>query len=318
MLPRVGDTRTPMQPKRRAIAPPEATNMHKGAVRTAVASGAVAFSGLMWGLLWWPLRHLEAQGLSVGWTIAALNLLPVLGLGVFAVWHRQRQGLAVALAIGVLAGCGLALYGVSLVTTSVVRATLLFYLTPVWGTLFGMVWLGERGSAKRWLAIVTGLVGLAVLVGGKGGGAFQIGDLLAFGSGLAWAGAATLIRRNPDLPVAAMTALQFLFLTLFALALDALIGDLPPIPAGASGSLALVFSLSLLGVLPATLALFWAQQLLSPGRVGLLMMSEVLMAAVSASILLPNERLSVLQWLGAILIVGAGVVEFLPERRRRG
>ena len=48
---------------------------------------------------------------------------------------------------------------------------------------------------------------------------------------------------------------------------------------------------------------------LSPGRSGLLMMTEVIVAVFSAAILLPEEALSFWEWVGAGLIISAGVIE---------
>ena len=55
--------------------------------------------------------------------------------------------------------------------------------------------------------------------------------------------------------------------------------------------------------------IFKVSQYLFPGRVGLLMMSEVIVAIISASLLLPSETMILRQWFGAIAIVGAGVIE---------
>ena len=50
---------------------------------------------------------------------------------------------------------------------------------------------------------------------------------------------------------------------------------------------------------------------LFPGRVGILMMSEVAVAVISAKILLPEEQMVILQWIGASAILLAGVVEII-------
>ena len=75
--------------------------------------------------------------------------------------------------------------------------------------------------------------------------------------------------------------------------------------------------ISILAFLPAVCVLFWAQKFLFPGRVGLLMMSEVLTAVVTASLLLPEESMSAIEWMGAALIVGACLLEVLltPQER---
>tara|TARA_B100000902_G_C26480662_1_gene514580 strand:- start:264 stop:473 length:210 start_codon:yes stop_codon:yes gene_type:complete len=55
--------------------------------------------------------------------------------------------------------------------------------------------------------------------------------------------------------------------------------------------------------------IFKVSQFLFPGRVGLLMMSEVIVAIISASILLPSETMLPWQWFGALAIVAAGLME---------
>ena len=57
--------------------------------------------------------------------------------------------------------------------------------------------------------------------------------------------------------------------------------------------------------------IFKVSQILFPGRVGILMMSEVIVACISASILLPEETMVLIQWLGAIGIVSAALVEVI-------
>ena len=76
----------------------------------------------------------------------------------------------------------------------------------------------------------------------------------------------------------------------------------------------LLFIIAFFFLVPAVGSIFWAQQFLAAGRAGLLMMSEVVVAMISASVFLPDERLSLLQWGGALLIVGASIVEILPAR----
>jgi drug/metabolite transporter (DMT)-like permease len=62
-------------------------------------------------------------------------------------------------------------------------------------------------------------------------------------------------------------------------------------------------------ILPSILIIFWAQKFLFPGRVALLMMTEVIVATLTASWMLPQEAMGMLEWIGACLIVGACVVE---------
>ena len=61
---------------------------------------------------------------------------------------------------------------------------------------------------------------------------------------------------------------------------------------------------------------FRVSQYLSPGLVGILMLSEVIVAATMAAIFL-GERLEMLQWFGVVLILAAGVGVALGEAPAR-
>ena len=66
---------------------------------------------------------------------------------------------------------------------------------------------------------------------------------------------------------------------------------------------------SIVILLPCFFVIFRASQFLFPGRVGLLTMSEVVIAIVSAAILVPDEPMQAIQWLGAVAILLAGLIE---------
>jgi len=277
-----------------------------------ITSVIIFIASSFWGLYWIPLRYLEGEGVAGGWAIASLNLPAVLVLLPLVIWQWQqhRQQFLHCILIGVLTGLGMALYTSGLVYSSVVRATLLFYLTPAWATLIGILWLGEKATWQRWVAIAIGLTGLGLLVSGGGAVPLNIGDLFALLAGLFWAIGAAVIKHYDTVPLPGMTMFQFFFASLSAILLGFLMGNfqppsldvvLPVIPLSAL--------ISLIIILPSVWLIFWAQKFLFPGRVGLLMMSEVLMAVVSASIFLPEEAMSLMAWCGAVLIIAACFIE---------
>ncbi len=278
------------------------------------ASMSVLFGAAVWGIYWLPLRYLEDMGISGAWPVALLNIAPVfLFVGwVLTNWPKHRQYLGAALIIGLLTGLAFAMYGAGLIYTSVMRATLLYYLTPIWATLIGIFWLGEKATWQRWLAIVGGLLGLSVLVSGGPAMNLNIGDLYGFLSGVFWAFGASMIKRLPTVPLPTMAAFQSISVVVGALLLGAVAGN-QTLLTGEQIWAAIPVSLgvSVCLIMPSAVILIWAQKFLSPGRVGLLMMSEVLVAAITASILLPDERMSMLEWFGAALIVGACLIEIL-------
>jgi drug/metabolite transporter (DMT)-like permease len=67
-------------------------------------------------------------------------------------------------------------------------------------------------------------------------------------------------------------------------------------------------------MLPISYLTIWPATVLSPGRVGMLLMVEVIVGVVSAAIL-TNEQFGVREFTGSVLILSAGVVEVLRQQR---
>ncbi|MBD3666049.1 DMT family transporter [Sulfitobacter aestuariivivens] len=286
---------------------------------TALASGLVFTSACIWGLVWWPIRFFVEQGIPGTWAVATMNLLAGAALAAFVAydWRHQSPHLRRGILIGVLTGAAFACYFAALIHGSVIRATLLFYLTPIWATLLGIWLLGEQADWRRWSAIVLGLVGLGCLLSGDHSQPLGAADVLAVASGVLWALGGAAIKSRGDLPVAGMAMLQYLFLVLFTFGLGLALGDARlPDPALLLANLPALSAFALLVYVPAVILLFWASRILYPGRVGILMMSEVYVAILSASLLLPDERMVAVQWLGAALIIAAGVIEVFPKQGR--
>lgn len=292
-----------------------------------LASAAVFLSAALWGLFWVPIRHFSDNGINGEWAIFLLYLPALIVLIPYVAydWHNQRRHIKPAILIGLFIGLGLGCYGVGILYTSVIRATLLFYLTPIWATLISMVFLREQPVWSRWIAIGLGVAGLVLLLSNGEGRAISIGDLLALLSGVFWAIGASIIKYNGSAPICGMSLFQFLFAGVFVVIVGNLISPMTVPDWEVIRPLAILLSLiSLCMVLPAIFLLFWASQLLSPGRVGLLMMSEAVVAVTTAALFLPDETLLILQWVGGVLIVGASIVEIqfdrsgLPEESARG
>ena len=264
----------------------------------------------VWGLYWVPLYYLEAQGMHGIMAMVSLNLAPAIVMLIAAFGFGPNQPHAKqALYVGAIAGLGFGLYSAGIVYGSVVRATLLFYLTPIWSTLISMVVLSERVDWRRWLGIAVGLSGVGLLVGAGDQNEVTLGDAFALASGLAWAIAAVLIKRSPELPLRAMTGAQFLSIAVLGLGIGFVMGVEWPSAQVITRTLPIATAVSLLVFIPSAFAIFWAQTHVFPGRAGLLMMSEVVVAVISASIFLPEERLGALQWIGAAMIVGTFFIE---------
>jgi len=198
---------------------------------------------------------------------------------------------------------------------------LLFFLTPVWSTLIGRYVMGWPTPPLRLAAIAVGLLGLGVMLGADGAAPVPrgAGEWLALLSGLLWSVATTGMRARPRLGPPEAAFVFAIGATLGALALAPVLEPLPSgLPGAALGpalgwaALAggLWWGLSMAG-------LMWATPRLEPARVGILLMAEVLVGAVSAA-LIAGEALGPLEIAGGVLVLVAGLLEVWPIRRRGG
>ena len=287
---------------------------------TLLPSLAVAGSGLIWGVWWLPLRHLEGAGLAGNWANLAVYVLAALLTApiAFALRRRVAAQLRALIIIGLISGTSLCLWNYALLTGNIVRVTLLFYLAPVWCTALSLIVFREPVRAMRLLTIVGGLAGAAVLVGIEKGGAAALSpaDGMALLSSLSFACLTVYVRKvGGD-----VGGWEKTFFTTTIGALTALIA-VTLVPEGPVPSLATVTAafpallLCMVWQVALLAAFMWGSAYLESGRVAIYLLIEVVGAVISAS-LLTNDPFGWREVFGCILIVGAGLLEGLDELRR--
>ena len=262
-----------------------------------------------WGVLWVPMRHIEAMGLSGLWVVVLFHFLPAFAMLPLIVRTTPSSGSdwGRAAVAGALMGAGFALYALGLVVASVTKTVILFYMTPIWSTVIAYFVLRERAGWGRWLAIAAALVGCALVTGvSRDELRFDPGDLLGLLSGLFWALGSVMIRRYDGLNFVHVSFLQYLFGGIMALLAALYLGDPIPQLNAFLQAISPAFLASVVVFLPSVLLIFRIMQYVSPGLVGILMLSEALVAAVSAAFWL-GETLSSTQWIGVGAILTTGV-----------
>jgi drug/metabolite transporter (DMT)-like permease len=262
-----------------------------------------------WGVLWVPMRHIEAMGLSGLWVVVLFHFLPALAILPLIVKtaSSSRRDWGRAAVAGALMGAGFALYALGLVVASVTKTVILFYMTPIWSTVIAYFVLRERAGWGRWLAIAAALVGCALVTGvSRDELRFDPADLLGLLSGLFWALGSVVIRRYDALNFVTVSFLQYLFGGIMALLAALYFGDPIPQLNALLQAIPPAFLASVVLFLPSVLLIFRIMQYVSPGLVGILMLSEALVAAVSAAFWL-GETLSSMQWIGVGAILTTGV-----------
>lgn len=262
-----------------------------------------------WGVLWVPMRHIEAMGLSGLWVVVLFHFLPAFAMLPLIVRTAPSSGSdwGRAAVAGALMGAGFALYALGLVVASVTKTVILFYMTPIWSTVIAYFVLRERAGWGRWLAIATALVGCVLVTGvSRDELRFDPTDLLGLLSGLFWAWGSVMIRRYDGLNFVTVSFLQYLFGGIMALLAALYLSDPIPQLNALLQAIPPAFLASVVVFLPSVLLIFRIMQYVSPGLVGILMLSEALVAAVSAAFWL-GETLSSTQWIGVGAILTTGV-----------
>ena len=279
------------------------------------ASIMVFAASSMWGLLWVPMRLTESMGVAPLWVQFWFTTMPALFLaGLYAPsLLRQRAFWPVYLISGMCIGMGYTLYAVGLLVGSVSKTTVLFYLTPIWSTLLGMVFLGESPGIRRWAAIAMATLGCCLVM--------RINpiemqlekvDLLGLLSGVFWGMGTVALRKFPEADYKNATMAQYVCGTLITGAAILVLGtDTPEFAAtGKAALMGAVFGI--LVFMSTFMLIIRIMQYMSPGRVGILMLSEALVAVISAMLFL-GELLSFAQWIGVLVILSAGVIVALTD-----
>jgi len=281
----------------------------------------VLVASAAWGLFWIPLRAFERQGLGPAWATLAQFLMPLVLMTPFVAARRLRRKPTGVWQYrsGLLIGGAVALYLESLLLTDVARALILFYAMPAWGTLLEVGVMRRTFTRWRGVSLLLSLSGLLVILSAGHGFSLSmnLGDLLALLSGVLFAVGAMLVRQAPETSVfeqlvgfflyGSVVALSFSLLPLAQLgrppSLDQVIALAPWLVLAAAGFL-----------IPVMWGIYWGSRNVDPGRLGILLQIEAAAGIMSAA-LLAGEPFGVPQTIGAVLVIGAGVVEVIGSRR---
>jgi len=276
----------------------------------------------MWGLFWIPLRALGESGFSAVWSTAIFYILPFLILTPIALyrWKSIVRGGRNLILIGFFLGLSMAFYSYAYFFTDVVRVLLLYYLLPVWGTILARIFLGEPITRPRIITIALGFTGMLVVFGIGDGIPWprNLGDWMALAAGVVWAVGSLLTK--VDTTSNAFDITYCFFLSAVIVTLASLF--LPQLGTHSMPSLAQVLEVlpwmavvSVVLIIPVCLAVIWGAGILSPGRLGVLFMSEISVGIVGAAVL-TNEIFGVRELIGVVFITAAGLYEgFLQSDR---
>ena len=183
--------------------------------RSAGPVFALVVNAFVWGVSWWPFRHLQAMGLHPLW---ATTLVYVLSAGVIVAWRpaslRQLATQPALWLIFLASGATNATFNWSVSIGDVVRVVLLFYLMPLWSLLLARVILKEKLTASALVRVSMALAGAALVLShgessGDGHAAF-LPDFLAILGGMAFALNNVMLKRAAARPEEGRALAMFL------------------------------------------------------------------------------------------------------------
>ena len=275
---------------------------------------ALAISAGAWGIYWLPQRILEDGGLTGGWGTISQMIIGTLILLPIALWRiSKRKGTGLELPVmGILIGGGFICYALSFLLTDVVRALIMFYMTPVWTTIFEIIFLKKKHGWQRILSLGLPLGGLWVVFGQGGNIPLpeNAGDWLALLGGIMFAGGMIRLEVIKTDGVFPIIFGFFFYGTLFNIVAGFLLVDyLGPMPSN-EAFISMTTFLVLISVfyfIPTGIVILWAPTQIGAGICSILFLSEIIVGAISSSIL-TDEPFGWRQIVGCSLIVIGGII----------
>jgi len=278
--------------------------------------GALLLSSTMWGVLWYPLRLLESQGLTGLWTslmmyfAAGLVALPWMRSGL-----RQLSGQwHLILGLMLVSGWANIAFILAVIDGNVLRVLLLFFLSPLWTVILGRLFLNERLGASGALTLFIAMVGAALMLWRVDAGLPMISsqsDFYALTAGMAFAAGNVIVRKmRDDVPAMAKAAAVWWGVAMMAAVWIALVDISVPV-VSSSWVYVQVSLLGLVGMVVMTMAVQYGVTRMPVQRSAVILLFELVAGAVSAQ-LLTNEVVLPQEWWGGGLILVAG---YLAARR---
>lgn len=265
---------------------------------------ALLYSATMWGVLWYPLRLLDQAGVNGLWATLVIFSVPLL-VGIWPALPRARDVLrrpwallGMALANG---WCNVA-FIVAILDGNVVRVTLLFFLSPLWATLIAHVFLKEPINAHALRVLALAMVGAAVMLWDDSLGypwPQSAADWLAMSAGLSFALSNVFVRATGDVALPVKTFLAWLGVSAVT-ALWIVLSD-TLLPQATGGAWLGTVAVGLIAILSMTFAVQYGMTHLPVHRAAVILLFELIAAAISSQ-LLTDEIVLPREWIGGALI----------------
>lgn len=259
----------------------------------------------MWGVVWYPLRLLEQQGLSGAWS-ALVSYGAALSLFLWVFMRESgslRLNVRTLLLMALSAGWTNVAFIMAVIDGNVVRVLLLFYLAPFWAVCLGWLMLDERLDRRSLQVFVIAVIGAFIMLWNEDIGLpwpADRADWLAVSAGFAFALSNVFVRRMQDVSVQLKSACTWGGNVLVALAWILVSSAALPDVGIVVFGWAVV--LGLCGFMVMTLLVVYGVTRMPVHRSAVILLFELVAGAVS-SLLLTDEHILAREWIGGGMII---------------
>ncbi len=275
------------------------------------------FAATFWGVVWYPLRLMNAAGLSGPWQVLICYLSAIALL--LIAFRPSAAGLFVdpgKLALmALMAGWTNLGFVMAMLEGTVVRALLLFYLSPVWTMLLGHYFLGERMTRISLVTLMVALFGSVLMIWEPGMEWIwppKGTDIMALTAGFAFAVTNVLTRDLQQLGTRQKTLVSWIgVVVVSAVVIFLYTPEIPQVSTLVWGS---AVALGLGGFFLTTLAVVYGISRMPVQRSAVILLFEILVGGVSAWLIV-GETLDIEEWIGGTLILAAGFVAAVKGHR---
>lgn len=270
---------------------------------------SLLLSATMWGLLWYPLRLFEQQGLYGVWaTLIGYLAATLVGLLLFRhLLHELLRRPWLLLALALTSGWLNVSFIIAMLEGNVVRAVMLFYISPLWTVLLGRLFLGERLDLFAVLVLLFAMAGAVIMLWDPDMGMpwpQSRADWMAISSGFTFAVTNVIVRGLQDVSVQIKTT--FSWAGVLIISGVWLFLSQEAVPQVAMATLWWCIALGIFGFTTMTLTVQYGVTHMPVYRSAVILLFEIVVAAVSTQ-LLTDEVISLREWIGGGLIIVAAM-----------
>lgn len=275
---------------------------------------SILIGASLWGVIWYPLQLLEQGGLRGLWLVLAVYGAALCASLPF-LWRALPEFVArpgSLFFLMVAAGWTNIAFFEAVLGGNVLRALLLFYLSPLWAVVLGRLVLRETLTHTALWSLAVAMCGALFMLWNPEMGLpwpQSRADWMALSSGFAFAVSNVLVRRMVGTTVAAKSLAVWAGVVLMALVAMALVSV--PVPSISASIFMGAVALGVLGILVMTLLVQYGVTHLPVHRSAVLALIELVAGAVSQQ-LLSDQAVGAHEWLGGLLIVAGA---WLSTRR---